>query len=100
MSDLHYTKEHEWVRIEADGTAAVGITKHAQGRLGDVVFVDLPPVGKTVSAGDELAVVESVKAASEIYTPVSGTVTAVNETLVKDPSQVNSDPLGSGWMVR
>lgn len=96
---MYFTKDHEWVRIEGDN-AVIGISEYAQGQLGDVVFVDLPQVGKAVSQGDEAAVVESVKAASEVYAPVSGTITAVNEALVADPSLANSAPEGDGWFIK
>ena len=94
-----YTKEHEYIRVEGD-TAVVGITDYAQEQLGDVVFVELPDVGKTVSKGDEAAVVESVKAASEIYAPVSGEVVAVNTELQGAPGTVNEDPTGKGWFIK
>ena len=99
MSELRYTKEHEWVRVEGD-EAVVGITDHAQEQLGDVVYVELPAVGKAVNQFDEAAVVESVKAASEIYAPLSGEVTAVNEALTDDPATVNADATGAGWFFR
>ncbi len=95
-ADLKYAKSHEWVRINGD-TATVGITDHAQHELTDVVFVELPAVGRVVKAGEACAVVESVKTASDIYSPVSGTITAVNAAVVDDPSQVNSAPYGNGW---
>jgi len=96
---VHYTKEHEWIRVEGD-TATVGITDFAQGQLGDVVFVELPEAGKQVSQGGEAAVVESVKAASDVYAPVSGEVVEANQALVDDSSLVNSDPEGEGWFFR
>jgi glycine cleavage system H protein len=99
MAETRYTKDHEYIRIEGD-TAVVGITDYAQSQLGDVVFVELPEIGKTVGKGDEAAVVESVKAASEVYAPVSGEVTAVNSALEAAPGTVNEDPLGSGWFVK
>lgn len=98
--DLKYSKEHEWLRKEADGTYTVGITEHAQELLGDMVFVDLPEVGTVVSAGDDCAVAESVKAASDIYAPISGEIVAVNETLGDAPEQVNSEPYGEGWIFK
>lgn len=99
MAGERYTKEHEWVRLE--GTEAVcGISDFAQKALGDVVFVELPSVGKVVKAGEQVAVVESVKAASEVYAPIDGTITAVNNALVTDPSLVNSAPLGNGWFFK
>jgi glycine cleavage system H protein len=94
-----YTEDHEWLDIAGD-TATVGITHHAQDALGDVVFVDLPEVGKTYTQKDTAGVVESVKAAADVYMPVSGTVTEVNEALRADPSLANSDPLGTGWFFK
>ncbi len=94
-----YTEDHEWLDIAGD-TATVGITHHAQDALGDVVFVDLPEVGSTYAAKDVAGVVESVKAAADVYMPVSGTVTEVNEALRADPSLANSDPLGTGWFFK
>ncbi len=99
MSMIRFTKEHEWVRMEGE-EAVVGITDYAQQQLGDVVFVELPEVGKTLAQGDEAAVVESVKAASEVYAPVSGTVTAVNEQLPDEPGLVNTSPMADGWFFR
>jgi glycine cleavage system H protein len=96
---VYYTKEHEWVRVEGD-EAIVGITDFAQGQLGDIVFVELPDAGHQVSKGGEAAVVESVKAASDVYAPVSGEVTEPNQTLTDDPSLVNTDPEGKGWFFR
>lgn len=96
---VYYTKEHEWVRVEGD-SVTVGITDFAQGQLGDVVFVEVPEAGRAVSRGGDAAVVESVKAASDIYAPVSGTVTEGNQALVDDPSLVNSDPEGEGWFFK
>jgi glycine cleavage system H protein len=96
---VYYTKEHEWVRVEGDG-ATVGITDFAQGQLGDVVFVEVPEPGRTVTRGGEAAVVESVKAASDVYAPVSGTVTAGNQAVVDEPSLVNTDPEGEGWFFK
>ncbi len=98
--ELRYLSSHEWVRIEADGTATVGITDHAQDLLGDVVFVDLPEVGSDLTAGDESGVVESVKAASDIFVPISGQVIAVNEALEDNPDLVNSDPYNDGWFFK
>jgi glycine cleavage system H protein len=94
-----YTKEHEWIRLDGD-TAVVGITEHAQSQLGDVVFVELPEIGKSVAAGDEAAVVESVKAASEVYAPASGEVVAVNDVLADTPATVNEDAEGRGWFLK
>ena len=96
---LKYTEDHEWIRVEGD-TATVGITHHAQDALGDVVFVDLPEVGKTLAQKEVAGVVESVKAAADVYMPVSGEITEVNEDLRNDPSLANSDPLGAGWFFK
>ncbi len=98
-ADLKYTESHEWVRAEADGTITVGITEYAQDALGDIVFVELPKVGKSYTAGDDAAVVESVKAASDIYAPVSGEVTAVNEAVVAGPETINADAY-SAWLFK
>ena len=98
-ADLRYAPSHEWARLEADGTVTVGISDHAQEALGDVVFVELPEVGKTLAAGQEAGVVESVKAASDIYAPISGEVIAVNEAVSDAPESVNSDPYGS-WFFK
>ena len=99
MSKLRFTKEHEWVRIDGDD-AVCGITGYAQKALGDIVYVELPPLGKQVAQGTETAVVESAKAASEIYAPLSGTVTAVNELLSKDPGKVNAAAMSEGWIFK
>ncbi len=99
MSDLMYTDDHEWIRLEGE-VATVGVSNYAQEQLGDVVYVDLPDVGKSISKGSEAAVVESVKAASEVYAPVSGEIVEVNETLGDDPAQINRDAEGSGWFVK
>lgn len=96
---LKFTKDHEWIRIEGD-VGTVGITDYAQGQLGDVVFVDLPDVGRKLEQGKDAAVVESVKAASEIYAPVSGQVTAVNAALKDEPGKVNAAPMGDGWFFK
>ena len=98
--DLLYTKEHEWLRREDDGSVTVGITDHAQSALGDLVYVELPEVGQSVENGGEMAVVESVKAASDVYAPIGGEVLAVNEELADDPEKINADPYGDGWIVR
>ncbi len=98
--DLKYTKEHEWLRQEEDGSVTVGITDHAQTALGDLVYVELPEVGQEVESGGEMAVVESVKAASDVYAPIAGKVTEVNEALSDDPEKINADPYGDGWIVR
>ena len=94
-----YTKDHEWIRLDGD-TAVVGITEHAQSQLGDVVYVELPTIGKSFAAGDEAAVVESVKAASEVYAPVGGEVVAVNAALADTPATVNEDAEGKGWFLK
>ena len=99
-SELRYASSHEWSREEADGSITVGITNHAQDALGDVVFVELPEAGRQLNAGDECAVVESVKAASDIYAPVSGEVIAVIEALSDAPELINDDPYGEGWLFR
>ncbi len=99
-SELRYAKSHEWARLEEDGTVTVGITDHAQHALGDVVFVELPEVGSTLAAGDEAGVVESVKAASDIYSPVGGEVLAINEQLEDEPETVNADPYSDGWFFK
>lgn len=99
-TELRYAASHEWARLEDDGSVVVGITDHAQDALGDVVFVELPEVGSTVEMGAECAVVESVKAASDIYSPISGEILEVNEALVDAPETINSDPYGDGWMYR
>lgn len=101
--DLHYTKEHEWVRVEPDGTVTVGITDYAQSQLGDIVFVELPKVDGepvAITRDEPFAVVESVKAASDIYAPISGTVIEVNDELPDSPNAINEDPYGDGWLVR
>jgi glycine cleavage system H protein len=104
MSDipagLHYTREHEWLRPESDGTVVVGITDHAQHQLGELVFVELPDTGRTLTAGEACAVVESVKAASDVFAPLAGTVTTVNAALAAEPNAVNSSPYGDGWLFR
>ena len=99
-SELKYATSHEWVRLESDGTATIGITEHAQGLLGDMVFVELPDIDDSVSVGDDVAVAESVKAASDIYAPVSGTVIAINEELEDAPELLNSDAFGGGWLFK
>ena len=99
MPNLRFTREHEWIRIDGD-VGTVGITDYAQQQLGDVVFVELPEVGKRVQAGGEAAVVESVKAASEVYAPASGEVVEVNETLQDEPAKVNADAMGGGWFFK
>ena len=99
-NELKYAKSHEWVRNEGDGTVTVGISDHAQELLGDLVFVELPEVDSSVDAGGESAVVESVKAASDVYSPVSGQVVEVNQVLADTPETINQDPFGEGWMFK
>jgi glycine cleavage system H protein len=99
-SNLKYTETHEWVRIEADGSCVIGITDHAQGLLGDIVFVDLPEADMEISAGEECATIESVKTASDVYSPISGMVTDVNGLLESAPETVNSDAYGEGWLFK
>lgn len=99
-TELRYASTHEWVRPEGDGTFTVGITEHAQELLGDMVFVELPEVGTVVSAGDDVAVAESVKAASDVYAPIGGEIVTVNEELEDSPELVNSDAFGDGWMFK
>ena len=98
--DLKYTKTHEWVRNLADGTVEIGITDHAQHALGDLVFVEVPEGGRTVAVGEPAAVVESVKAASDVYSPIAGVVTQGNPGLASEPEAVNNDPYGKGWLMR
>lgn len=99
-AELRYVKSHEWIRLEDDGSVTIGVTDHAQEALGDVVFVELPEVGAELGADDEAGVVESVKAASDIYAPISGEVLAINEALEETPELVNSDPYNDGWFFR
>jgi glycine cleavage system H protein len=98
-AELKYTESHEWVRTEADGSLTIGITDHAQEALGDVVFIELPAVGKSVAEGDSIAVIESVKAASDIYAPVAGEIVAINEALASTPDQINGAPYES-WLFK
>ena len=98
--DLLYTNDHEWLRREDDGTVTIGITDHAQSALGDLVYVELPEIGQDVESGGDMAVVESVKAASDVYAPIDGSVAAVNEDLADDPEKINADPYGDGWIVK
>ena len=100
MSDVKYTEDHEWIRMGADGVATVGITDHAQEKLGELVFVELPEAGRELAKGDDAVVIESVKAASELHAPVGGTVTEVNEALNDEPTKVNEDPAGDGWFFK
>ena len=97
--DLHYSKDHEWVRVEGD-QAIIGITDYAQNSLGDVVYVELPKAGEEFAANEPFGSVESVKAVSEVFTPVAGAVVTINESLADEPEKVNSDPYGTGWMIR
>jgi len=99
MSGRLYSKDHEWVEMDGD-IATVGISEHAQEQLGDVVFVELPDIGRNLTQNEEAGVVESVKAASELYAPLAGEIVEVNDTLVDDPAQVNADPYGNGWFIR
>lgn len=99
-AELKYAKSHEWARQEADGSVTIGITDHAQQALGDLVFVEVPEMGAELSAGDACAVVESVKAASDVYTPIAGEVTAVNEALADAPETLNEDAYGEGWIFK
>ena len=98
--DLLYTTEHEWLRREDDGSVTMGVTDHAQAALGDLVYVELPEVGQEIDSGGDMAVVESVKAASDVYAPLDASVVAVNEELADDPEKINADPYGDGWIVR
>ncbi len=104
LKDLRYTKEHEWIRVEADGSVVVGISDYAQEQLGDIVFVELPEVDEdtevTIARDEPIAVVESVKAASDIYAPITGRVVEVNDELPNTPAVINEDPYGDGWMLR
>lgn len=99
-AELRYTKSHEWLKRMPDGTVMVGITEHAQDLMGDMVFVDLPQAGQQVTAGKDCAVVESVKAASDVYAPVTGEITAVNADIAGAPERINKDPYGEGWLFR
>jgi glycine cleavage system H protein len=99
-AELRYARTHEWIRTLADGSVELGISDHAQHALGDLVFVEVPEVGRVFAAGDACAVVESVKAASDVYTPLAGTVTAVNTQLAGAPELINHDPYGGGWIMR
>ena len=99
-AELKYASSHEWTRLESDGSVVVGITDHAQDALGDVVYIELPEVGAHIDAGSEVAVIESVKAASDIYSPVTGDVTEINPALEDEPESVNSSPYGDGWLFR
>ena len=98
-SNLQYTKDHEWAKIE-NGVATIGITDFAQGELGDIVFVELPEVGKSFNAGDAFGTIEAVKTVTDLFSPISGKIVAINEGLDSDPGKVNSDPYGDGWLVK
>ena len=100
MTALRYTEDHEWIRPESDGSATVGITDHAQDALGDIVFVEMPEVGRKFAKGEPACVIESVKAAADLKMPVAGSVVAVNDALPDDPAKVNSDPMKDGWFIR
>ena len=99
-SELKYTKTHEWVRVDDDGAVTVGLTDHAQALLGDLVYVELPEIDSEVTAGDDCGVVESVKAASDVYSPIAGEIIEINEQLIAAPDLINQDPYGSGWLFR
>lgn len=99
-NDLRYTKTHEWIKVEADGTWLIGITDHAQHLLGDLVYVQLPTLGRDIEAGAEICVIESVKAAADVYSPAQGKVVAINETLTKQPELINQEPYAAGWIFR
>lgn len=98
--DLLYTNDHEWLRREDDGSVTIGVTDHAAKALGDLVYVELPEVGQDVDEGGDMAVVESVKAASDVYAPIGGSILAVNEELADEPERINADPYGEGWIIR
>lgn len=100
MSEMKYTEDHEWLRMDSDDTAVVGITDYAQEQLGDLVFIELPAVGATVAQGANAGTIESVKAASELHAPVSGTVVEINQALVDEPELANQDPTGAGWFIK
>lgn len=99
-ADLKYVSSHEWLRLEADGTITVGITEHAQELLGDIVYVELPDIGATLAAEEQAGVVESVKAASDVYAPIAGEILAVNEVLTQNPEVINRDPYSAGWFFK
>ena len=98
--DLKFLSSHEWARVNDDGTVTIGISDHAQSQLGDIVYVELPEIGKEVEFEGDTAIVESVKAASDVYSPISGEIVEINDTLEADPAQVNTDPMGDGWFVK
>jgi glycine cleavage system H protein len=100
MAETRYTSDHEWVRLEDDGTLTIGITDHAQEALGDIVFIELPQTAREVAEGESCATVESTKAASDVYAPVAGKISEINEAIVEDPGLINRDPQGEGWFWR
>ena len=100
MNEIKFTEEHEWIMMETDGTAVVGITDYAQEQLGDIVYIELPEVGTEINQGDDVAVIESVKAASELKAPLSGEVFEINQELSNTPETVNNDPMGTGWFMK
>ena len=100
MAETRYTSDHEWVRLEDDGTLTIGITDHAQEALGDIVFIELPQPARDVAEGESCATVESTKAASDVYAPVAGKISEINESIVEDPGLINRDPMGEGWFWR
>jgi glycine cleavage system H protein len=100
MAETRYTSDHEWVRLEDDGTLTIGITDHAQEALGDIVFIELPQPAREVAEGESCATVESTKAASDVYAPVAGKISEINEAIVEDPGLINRDPMGEGWFWR
>ena len=100
MSDIKYTEDHEWIEIHGDGTATIGITDFAQEQLGDLVYIEIPEVGSVIIKGEDISVIESVKAASDLIAPVSGTIIDVNTLLEDEPEKVNDDPMGAGWFIK
>lgn len=100
MSDIKYTEDHEWIEVHGDGTATIGITDFAQDQLGDLVYVEIPEVGSEIVKGEDVSVIESVKAASDLIAPVSGTIIDVNTALEDEPEKVNDDPMGAGWFIK
>ncbi len=99
-NDMKFLESHEWVRLESENSAKIGITHHAQELLGDLVYVELPKIGQQITSGDSIGVIESVKAASDLYSPVSGEITEINESVINEPNLVNSDPHNSGWLIK
>jgi glycine cleavage system H protein len=100
MSDIKYTEDHEWIEVHGDGTATIGITDFAQDQLGDLVYIEIPEVGSEIVKGEDVSVIESVKAASDLIAPVSGTIIDVNTALEDEPEKVNDDPMGAGWFIK